>query len=418
MKKAYIISTGTELILGTTIDTNASFISQQLGLIGIKVVGISVVGDSKQHIKDALELGLKSADIVITSGGLGPTKDDLTKEMACEVMKVNLQLNEREAEKLKEYFKSRRREMPESNLKQAMFPKEAQILANPLGTAPGMYLNQEPKVLILLPGPPKEMKKMLNDEVKPRLINDFNLDHDLCAKRTIKVFGPGESQVEEIIASVMENPHGCSIALIAQEGEIQVKVTAEGQDLSDSEKILEQIVDEIKQKLTRNIYGYDDDKLSAVVAGLLIKNNYSVALAESCTGGLMSKYITDEAGSSEFYWGSVISYSNEAKVKLLGVSEATLELHGAVSEATAEEMASGIKRVAGADLGLAITGIAGPAGGSDEKPVGLVYIGLAHRNGVLVKELRLGGERAAIRTLAAKAGLDMIRRFLQKEDNL
>ncbi len=415
MKKAHIISTGTELLLGTTIDSNSSYISKQLGNMGIKVISISVVGDSKEHITDAFKLGIKTADIIIASGGLGPTKDDVTKEVACDVIGVKLNINEAEAVKIKNFFTERGKEMPESNIKQAMFPSEAKILSNPLGTAPGMYLNKEGKTIILLPGPPREMKKMLNDEAIPLLIDNYNLIHNLSASRTIRVFGPGESQVEKIIGSVIENPRGCSIALIAEEGEILVKVTAEGKDITDSERILEQIVKEINNKLNRNIYGYDEENIKTVTANLLAKTNYSLALAESCTGGLMSKYLTDVTGSSSYFWGSVISYSNEAKVKLLGVSKNAIEEYGAVSKEVAEEMALGIKRVAGTELGLAITGIAGPEGGSAEKPVGLVYIGLAHNEGVIIKELRLGGNRAAIRTLAAKTGLDIVRRFLQKK---
>lgn len=413
MKKAYIISTGTELLLGNTMDTNSIFISQKLALIGIKVIGISVVGDSKEHLKNAFDLGLKSADIVIASGGLGPTQDDLTKEVACEVMGANLVLNEDVSNQIREYFSKRNKEMPSSNLKQAMFPAEAIVLDNPLGTAPGMYLKKDEKVIVLLPGPPKEMKKMYNDQVKSRLVDDFNLTHNLSATKSIKVFGPGESQVEEMISEVMENPRGCSIALIAKKGEIEVKVTAEGKDLSDSQEILQGKVEEISQKLGRYIYGFDDDELNITVAKMLTDNNLTVALAESCTGGLLSKYLTDKAGSSKYLWGSVISYSNESKEKVLGVSKETLITHGAVSRETAEEMARGIKKVSQASLGLAITGIAGPDGGSEEKPVGLVYIALASDREVFSKELRFVGDREGIRTLAAKSGLDMIRRYIQ-----
>lgn len=413
MKKAYIISTGTELLLGSTIDTNSIFISQKLALIGIKVIGKSVVGDSKEHLQNAFELGLGSADIVIASGGLGPTQDDLTKEVACEVMGVTLDLNEGVSNQIREYFSKRNKQMPNSNLKQAMFPNGAIVLDNPLGTAPGMYLKKDEKILVLLPGPPKEMKKMFNDQAIPRLIDDFNLTHNLSATKTIKVFGPGESQVEEMISEVMENPRGCSIALIAKEGEIQVKVTAEGKDLEDSEKILQGKVDEISQRLGKYIYGFDDEELNTIVAKMLTDKNLTIALAESCTGGLLSKYLTDSAGSSKYLWGSVISYSNESKEKLLGVSKQTLTTHGAVSRETAEEMAMGIKKTSQASLGLAITGIAGPDGGSEEKPVGLVYIALASDAHVFSKELRFVGDRTGIRTLAAKSGLDMIRRYIQ-----
>lgn len=413
MKKAYIISTGTELLLGMTVDTNASYISQELASIGIMVVGMSIVGDNKENMQNAFLLAVQSADIIIASGGLGPTKDDLTKEVACEVMGVNLVLNEDEVNRLKDYFTRRNKNMPKSNLKQAMFPNKAIILDNPLGTAPGMYLKEGEKVIILLPGPPKEMKKMLVEKAKPLLIKEFNLTKDLSVKKTIKVFGPGESQVEDMIAPIMENPKGCSIALIAEEGEILIKVTAEGRDEENSIEILDSLVGEIEEKLGRHVFGYDDDKLKQIVAAKLKENNQTIAVAESCTGGLISKLLTDISGSSEYFWGSVISYSNEAKQNLLGVSEQTLAEYGAVSKETAIEMAKGVKKLANSCLGLAITGIAGPEGGSNEKPVGLVYISLATDNDLIVKELKFVGDRVGIRTLAAKSALDIVRRFLE-----
>ncbi len=413
MKKAYIISTGTEILLGKTIDVNANYISQELADLGIMLVGISVVGDNEENIRKAFELGMKSADLIIATGGLGPTKDDLTKKVACEVMGAELVLFDDEVDRLKEFFAQRNKKMPQSNLKQAMFPSNAIILNNPLGTAPGMYMKQDETAIILLPGPPKEMKRVFIEQVRPLLIKEFNLMQNLSVNKVIKVFGPGESQVEEMISHVIDNSHGCSIALIAEAGEILIKITAEGHELTSSEKILAQIVEEIKIKLGHDIYGFDDDDLKTVVLQKLIKKDISIALAESCTGGLLSTYVTDVPGSSAVFWGGIISYSNEAKINLLGVAPKTLETYGAVSPETAEEMAKGVKKISQADLGLAITGIAGPGGGSQEKPVGTVYIALASDRNVRVKRLAFVGDRSSIRILAAKSGLDIIRRKLE-----
>ncbi|HZK43605.1 MAG TPA: competence/damage-inducible protein A [Syntrophomonadaceae bacterium] len=413
MKKAFIISTGTELILGDTLDINASFISQQLELIGIRVLGVSTVGDNERHIKSAFELALKSADIIIASGGLGPTRDDLTKEVVCKTLGLNMKLNELEADKIRSYFASRGREMPESNLKQAMFPDNATILRNLLGTAPGIFLKQDDKTIILLPGPPQEMKKMLIEQVIPLLRSDSNFLGKLSVIKTVKVFGLGESQVEKRLSSIIDNLHGCSVALIAKEGEILIRVTAEGQDLEASKTILNEIIDKIEKELGKHVYGFDDDELKSIVAKQLTENNYKIAVAESCTGGLVSKYLTDMPGSSEYLWGSIISYSNMAKIQLLDVSKETLKRFGAVSKETAEEMAKGILKVSGTNLGLAITGIAGPDGGSPEKPVGLVYIALAYDKGIIVEELHSVGNRTGIRVIAAKSSLDLVRRFIK-----
>ncbi|HZJ85459.1 MAG TPA: competence/damage-inducible protein A [Syntrophomonadaceae bacterium] len=413
MKKAYIISTGTELLLGMTVDTNARHISRELASLGIKVVGMSTVGDNRDKIRAAFELGVNSADIIIASGGLGPTKDDLTKEVACEVLGVDLILCNREVDKLKDYFARRDKNMPESNFKQAMFPNNAVILDNSRGTAPGMYLQKDGLVLVLLPGPPREMEKILVEQVKPLLVKEYNLTQNQSVTKIIKVFGPGESQVEEMLADIMENTRGCSIALIAEAGEISINVTSEGQTMKDSKKILAEIVDRIKQKLGRNIFGYDSDNLKTIVFRELAESRSTIAIAESCTGGLMAKYLTDIPGSSTVFWGSVTSYSDEAKVKLLEVPWEIIESYGAVSEETALEMAKGIKKVSKANLGLAITGIAGPDGASGDKPIGLVYIALATDTGTFVKKLKFAGDRTIIRTLAAKSGLDIVRRSIQ-----
>lgn len=410
MKKAYIISTGTELLLGSTIDTNSVFISERLFENGIRAIAKSVVGDNEESIRRAFRLGLESSDVVISSGGLGPTLDDLTKTIACEVMDCKMELIEEEVERLKDYFARRKRQMPEINLKQAMFPREATILSNPWGSAPGMYLRKNEKIIILLPGPPREMKPMLLNEALPLLIGDFGADCRKAHMRTIKVLGPGESQVDEMLAEVIEDPRGCSLALLAKDGEVHVKITAEGADEGASNGILDELSGRITAKLGSAVFGYDNDTLESVVAKLLLDRGQKLAIAESCTGGLLSKMITDQPGSSQYFWGAVISYSNEAKQLFLGVQEATLEQFGAVSPETAREMARGVRSRAAADYGIGITGIAGPDGGSEAKPVGLVYIALADGEDCAVKEMRFLGGRDATRMLSARTALDILRR--------
>lgn len=413
MKKAYLISTGTELLIGSTLDTNSVFLSQKLNAIGIRVVGKSTIGDNPDSIRKAFNIGLASADIIISSGGLGPTFDDLTKTVACEVMNTKMELRPEQVEQLKSFFKRRHREMPEINLKQAMFPPEALVLSNPLGTAPGMYLKRDDKVIALLPGPPREMKPMYLNELEPLLCQDFKLERKSMI-RTIKVLGPGESRVEELIAPVMKNPEGCSLALIAQDGEVHIRVTAEGIDMEQSLLILDSVTARIKESLGKNVFGYDEDSLPSAVAILLKDRQKTIAAAESCSGGLLSKLITDLSGSSDYFWGGVISYSNNAKIKMLNVSNEILSEYGAVSAETAQAMAFGIIQQSGADIGVSITGIAGPGGGNEVKPVGLVYIGLAEGGLCHSKELRFVGDRNAIRMLSAKSALDMVRRYLQQ----
>lgn len=411
--KAYIISTGTELMLGSTMDSNSVFLSEKLTDIGIKVIGKSTIGDSAEYIKAAFEMGLSMADIIISSGGLGPTSDDLTKEIACGVMESEMLVIDEEVKKLEDFFRKRNRPMPKSNLKQAMFPREARILKNTRGTAPGMYLQKDDKVVILLPGPPREMQNMFINEVEPLLKQDFLLGKQ-TARKTIKVLGPGESQVEDLLGELMADSQEYSLALLALDGEVHIKITAEGRNLEHSQEILEKISGQIVKKMGGNVFGFDDDKLEAVVGDIIIAQGKYLALAESCSGGLLAKMITDVPGSSSYFWGAVTSYSNESKQVLLGVNEKTLNEWGAVSAATATEMAQGIIGKSGADLALAITGIAGPQGGNEEKPVGLVYIAVADAVSCQVKEMRFVGGRDAVRVLAAKSALDLLRRKLQR----
>ena len=416
MKKAYVISTGTELLLGTTLDSNSVFLSQKMMELGIKVIGKSTVGDNHEQISRAFDLGLECADIIISSGGLGPTFDDITKIVACELMDCKLELREEEDKHLRDFFACRNRPMPEINLRQAMFPEEAIALKNSLGTAPGMYLKKNDKLLILLPGPPREMTRMYINEVEPLLKKDFGMAMHKAIRKNIKVLGPGESKVEEMLGELMDTPEGCEMALLATDGEVHIRLTVEGHDEEESSTILSDLTAKIVEKMGRNVIAYDDETLVTKVANLLLAQGKRLAVAESCTGGMLGKLITDLPGSSNYFWGGVNSYSNEAKQLLLGVSEETLSSYGAVSRETAREMAQGIRKLSGTDFALSITGNAGPGGGSSDKPVGIVYIGMAHANGCEVKELRFVGGRDAIRMISAKSALDLLRRHIEYKE--
>jgi nicotinamide-nucleotide amidase len=416
MLRAYIVSTGTELLLGSTVDTNSLFLSQRLTELGIKVEGKVVVGDDARDIREAFEQGLRRADILICSGGLGPTKDDLTKDMACRVMNCKAVLVEEEAERVKAYFMKRGRPMPPSNMKQAMFPPEAVILRNERGTAPGMYLRKDSKLIVLLPGPPHEMRSMYHKELEPLLIADYVLSKQNSAHRVIKVFGPGESQLEVMLGELIEKPQGYNMALTAKAGEIHIGIQVFEEGETHRRQRLDQITAQVKARLGLHVFGIDRDDLLQVTVSTLIQRNKTIAVAESCTGGLLGKILTDLPGSSAYFWGGVISYSNEAKQRLLGVSQDLLENFGAVSRECAEAMVRGLVHRSGTDLGVAITGIAGPSGGSEEKPVGLVYIAVLYRDSCTIKEVRLGGQRDMIRMLAAKSALDTVRRILMDEE--
>lgn len=299
--QAYIISTGTELLLGDVVETNSVFISRRLASMGIRVVGKSVVGDSRSSLEKAFRLGLEMGDIVIATGGLGPTRDDITKEVACEVMGCSLELRPEEVARIREFFKRRNRDMPESNLRQAMFPPEARVLSNPRGTAPGMFLEKDGRTVILLPGPPREMQPMFSEEVEPLLRQKLGEKMGLVKTRVIKVIGPGESKVEEMIKEFLDGLRGVSIALLAEEGEIHVRVTCEGEGLEQVETRVAALETGLVKALGQNVFGYDDDTLASVVSCMLRERGLRVAFAESCTGGLLAKMVTDLPGSSNIF---------------------------------------------------------------------------------------------------------------------
>lgn len=414
MNRVYLISTGYELLSGATADSNAAFLTARLMDLGLQIVGKSTVGDERAYLETAFRSAVAAADVVITTGGLGPTFDDLTKIVACEILDCHLEPRPEEEQRLHDYFEARNRPMPEINLRQAMFPADASVLENRVGTAPGMYLRKNGKILILMPGPPREMTRMFADQVETRLKMDCGLENQVL-RRTIKILGLGESQVEELLDDLLSDQEGITTALLAVDGEIQVKLSllANAHDPNPGDR-LEYLTGLMRERLGKNVFGLDDETLTSKIARLLLVQKSSLAIAESCTGGLLGKMITDRPGSSGYFWGGVISYSNAAKQVYLGVDNDTLIRHGPVSPETAREMAQGLRQRSGVDFALAVTGIAGPEGGSPERPVGLVYLALAYEGGCKVRKLRLGlPDRELIRIISAKSALDLLRRHLE-----
>ena len=345
------------------------------------------------------------------TGGLGPTQDDLTKETVAELLGKKLVLHEESLKKIEDFFIKLNRPMAKSNAKQAYLPEGSKIIKNSNGTAPGCIIETDNKVIIMLPGPPSEMKPMFEETVIPYFAE--LLPYKLVSKY-LRIFGIGESSMEEKIIDLIESQTNPTIAPYAKEGEVTLRITAKCGKGEDAEVLLNPVIEEIKLRLGNTVYSFKDEPLELVTGKLLIDSNITIAIAESCTGGIISGKLTNVPGISKVFNRGIISYSNEAKIENLKVSKDTLEKYGAVSMETAIEMANGVRKVANTDLGFSVTGIAGPDGGTDEKPIGLVYIALASKEGVECKKLQLWGNRDRIRNVAALHAFDMIWLYLEK----
>ncbi|MGE5379788.1 MAG: competence/damage-inducible protein A [Methylocystaceae bacterium] len=412
MYRVFIISTGTELTLGETEDSNGHYLSRQLSELGYEVIGRVTVSDDYKLITQAFAMARDLADVIISSGGMGPTLDDLTREAAYEVGGVTPILSPKALAHVENYFAARKVAMPDINRKQALIPEDALILDNNWGTAPGVLFTAQDKTFMLLPGPPRELKPMFNESVKPWLQQKAtgNLNH--VRSVVIKSFGAGESPVEKLLAPFLQEYPQIKVALLAVEGEVHVRLTAEREEETLLNQEFDQAVNKAVNCLGNNFYGFNEQSLSQVVGELLASRGQTVSLAESCTGGLASKLLTDNPGSSAYYWGGAVTYSNFAKNHWLHIPADLIDQYGAVSPQVAEAMAIGVRSEGRTDYGIGITGIAGPGGGSDHKPVGLVYIALADRNNCSSKELHFKGGREAVRMLSAKSALDWLRRRL------
>lgn len=404
---AELISVGTELLLGEILNTNAQFLATELAKLGISVYYQTTVGDNPARLTEAVRIALSRSDMVVLTGGLGPTADDLTKETVAEYFGLRLLRDSRSEQRIRDYFSRLHADTVLSNFKQADMPEGCVILDNNNGTAPGGIIERDGKIAVFLPGPPFEMEAMYRESVYPYL-------RERCSEqlysREIQTFGIGESRLEDMLKSLMENQTDPTIAPYAKESGVMLRLTTMAHTEEEANSRFNPVENEIRRIAGDIIFGYGAEQLQDAVYKLLKEKNLKIATAESCTGGMLGEYLTSVPGISDFYEMGVVTYSNAMKEKLLGVSGETLAKHGAVSRQTAMEMASGILKESGADIGVGITGIAGPGGGTEQKPVGLVYIGLACKGGTLTfKELHLAGSRERIRRITVKHALNMVR---------
>jgi nicotinamide-nucleotide amidase len=411
MLNAEIIAIGSEMLTPFRLDTNSLWLTERLNAMGIEVKLKTVVGDDEARLEETIRDAMKRSEIVIATGGLGPTEDDITRKIFARVLKRQLILEDAIIEKIRARFARRNIPMPEINARQALIINGAQILENNNGTAPGMLLTEGKCTVVLLPGPPREMKPIFDASVAPafkQLAGDM-----LIVRRTLSIFGLTESRVDELAAPIYTKYRNPSTTILFKDGQIELHLTAQSRNDSEALKLLDELAGQLDEVLDEYIFSRRNETLEEVVGELLKLRGYTLATAESCTGGLLAGRITDVPGSSEYFLEGVVSYSNEAKNDLLGVPKKWIKEHGAVSEKVAEAMAAGIRKRAGSTFGIGVTGVAGPGGGSQEKPVGLVYIALADDSQTTSRKFIFPGDRQFIRTLSVNAALDMIRRRIK-----
>jgi nicotinamide-nucleotide amidase len=414
--KAEIIAVGSELLTPDRVDTNSLFLTEELNGIGIEVVRKTVVGDNRDLLAEAFRDALNRVPLIIASGGLGPTEDDLTRETVADLLGRKLRRNNEILRHIESRFRNLGREMPEVNVRQAMVPEGAEILENPRGTAPGLWLEDSGHTIALLPGPPRELKPLFREQVLPRLqrrVSGVRLYH-----REIRVTGLGESHVEQRILPIYRRYPEVTTTILAAPGETQIHLRIWTDDAQHAKKTLDEIVQGFHIALTDRIFSEDGRSLEEVVAHELTLNNATIAAAESCTGGLLAQRLTSIAGSSSYFLGGVVCYSNELKTAWADVPPEMILAKGAVSPEVAVALAEGIRRRVGSTFGVGITGVAGPGGGSEEKPVGTVYVSLSYAGGVKERGMRFPGDRESIRWQASQVALDLVRvYFLYSSQN-
>lgn len=408
---AELIAVGTELLLGNIANTDAQMISEGLSRLGITVHYHTVVGDNPQRLKEALAIARRRADIIITTGGLGPTCDDLTKQTIAEAFQRKLVLHEDILEEIRRYFEDKRgQKMPENNIQQAMLPEGCTVFTNPVGTAPGCAIEDNGTHVLMLPGPPYECRYLLENRALPYL---RTLTDSVIVSHNLRIFGMGESAVDEKVhdLTAAANP---TLAPYAKTGECMLRATAKAATVQEAEALLQPVIEEVQHRLGDVVYGVDVESLDEVVTTLLQERGLTLSAAESCTGGLFSKHMTDRPGSSAYFRGGVVSYATDLKHTLLGVSAQTLDTYGAVSAETAREMAENCRAVCQSDLAVAITGVAGPDSDERGHEVGTVYLALAHKDGTLCQKVLagLGRGRGRVRASAVQHTFDLLRRFL------
>ncbi len=407
-----LISVGTEILLGNIVNTNAKYLAQECAALGYFIYYQTSVGDNEKRLEEVFKDSLNRSDIVILTGGLGPTKDDLTKEVVAKALGLNLAYDAATLKFLEDFFKKRSKGiMPENNLKQAMIPEGSLVLKNNNGTAPGIIIENDEKTVIILPGPPNEMIPMFNEQVSPYLKNKQT---GTIYSVMVKMCGIGESDAEQRLADIIDKQSNPTIAPYAKMGEVHFRITAKAEDEYKAKKMIEPVLEKIKSRLGQYIYTYDEEKnLEDIVVEKLIEKGITISVAESCTGGLLSGKIINVPGSSKVIKESYITYSNEAKVKTLNVKKETLEKFGAVSEETVTEMAKGCHEVTGANVCVSTSGIAGPDGGTTDKPVGLVYICCYYEGELKVIEYNSYGNRQKNRENTVQKALTMLWNILK-----
>ncbi|HBX75548.1 MAG TPA: competence/damage-inducible protein A [Acidaminococcaceae bacterium] len=411
-----VITTGTELLLGEILNTNFTWLAQELNRRGFDVLYQTTVGDNPARMKEVLDIAVKRADVIITSGGLGPTRGDITKEMIADYCGVDMYMNLEVWNHIHELLSRRNICIAENNEKQALVPSGAVVLHNEAGTAPGLVLEQGDTTFVMLPGPPFELKTVCEKELFPYFEQRF--PHlGIIKSHTLKLRGIGESNLAEKLDDIIINQTNPTIALYARHGEILVRLTAKAPSAEKADALIAGMQEKVEKVIGTYVYGYDDDTLPEVLGKELLCRQQTIAFAESCTGGLASSMMTDVPGSSEYVKGSVISYTDEVKNQVIHVSKTTLAKKGAVSEETAVEMARGVREAIGSDMAVSITGLAGPGGGTRKKPVGLVYIAVADANGELCRKYNFGGTRSQIKHRAAMAALSFALDRLKESPN-
>ncbi|MFZ5943629.1 MAG: competence/damage-inducible protein A [Bacillota bacterium] len=412
--KCEIISVGTEILLGDILDTNSNYVAKEMQKLGIDVFFISTVGDNLQRLKNTVLSACQRSDLIIITGGLGPTDDDLTKEAVCSVLNIPLCENQEEVAKLNYFFQSRGMVMPSNNLRQVFLPANAIVLENKIGTASGIIINKDQKNFIMLPGPPSEMRHIFNLHVIPWLKGNIAADGGYLYSHTLKFIGISESQLELDLKGIIDKQTNPTLALLAKNGEIHLRLTAKAGNQDEFNKLVYQTEKEVLARVGKYYYGSDEEKLEELVGKLLLNHKLTLATAESCTGGLIGTRLTDIPGSSAYFLGSIVAYDNSIKEKLLRVNKDILAVDGAVSEKTAVAMAEGARMEMGSDLALATTGIAGPQGGTDDKPVGLVFIALVGKDICICKKHVFSGNRTDVRWRSSTWALNLLKRSLEK----
>ncbi len=415
IQNAVILSTGDEITSGKVVDTNANYLSDKLSEIGIDLVAVITVGDVPERLEWAWRTAIGMGDVVISTGGIGPTADDLTTETVARVAGVKLWRDEAAVENMKRLFAAIGRPMPENNLKQALFPEGATVIQNPLGTAPGFWMpvtrGGHTAHLIVLPGVPREMKPMMENWVVPWLAKNRGTNK-VFAVRIFQTFGISESGLDQAVLGLIKPEEG-RVAFRASFPQISMRITVEGEP-GEAERKLEELSERVRAKISNYLFAEGDSSMEEVVAQLLTHHGIKLAVAESCTGGLIGNRLTNVPGSSKFLLADLVTYSNETKQSLLGVSDATLSTHGAVSEECVREMAAGVRKRVGADIGVATSGIAGPDGGTPDKPVGTVCIALDSEDVKTSRRYQMRGTREWVKLLSSQVALDWMRRYALK----